>query len=231
MNKLKFLSGNALKLFALVFMTIDHVGYLLLDNYIPFRIIGRLAFPIFAYMIAEGCKHTKNRARYLLTVFLTGAAFQIFYSIAERSLYMNIFITFSFSIALIYLFDWAKSMNVAAAFGAPVLALCAVFLIAFSLPAVTNNFFRLDYDFVGILIPVAVYFAKKPLLKLVLLAVLLAILSATLAKIQFFSLLSIPLLSLYNGKRGKLKLKYLFYTYYPLHNIALYFILFLKERI
>lgn len=231
MNKLKFLSGNALKLFALVFMTIDHVGYLLLDNYIPFRIIGRLAFPIFAYMIAEGCKHTKNRARYLLTVFLTGAAFQIFYSIAERSLYMNIFITFSFSIALIYLFDWAKSMNVAAAFGAPVLALCAVFLIAFSLPAVTNNFFRLDYDFVGILIPVAVYFAKKPLLKLVLLAVLLAILSATLAKIQFFSLLSIPLLALYNGKRGKLNLKYLFYTYYPLHNIALYFILFLKERI
>ena len=108
MNKLKFLSGNALKLFALVFMTIDHIGYLLLDNYIPFRIIGRLAFPIFAYMIAEGCKYTKNRARYLLTVFLTGAAFQIFYSIAERSLYMNIFITFSFSIALIYLFDWLK---------------------------------------------------------------------------------------------------------------------------
>ena len=144
MNKLKFLSGNALKLFALVFMTIDHVGFYLLDNYLPFRIIGRLAFPIFAYMIAEGCKYTKNRARYLLTVFLTGAAFQIFYSIAQRSLYMNIFITFSFSIALIYLFDWAKSMNMAAAFGAPVLALGAVFLIAFSLPAVTNNFFRLD---------------------------------------------------------------------------------------
>lgn len=232
MNKLKFLSGNALKLFALVFMTIDHVGFYLLDNYLPFRIIGRLAFPIFAYMIAEGCKYTKNRARYLLTVFLTGAAFQIFYSIAQRSLYMNIFITFSFSIALIYLFDWAKSMNMAAAFGAPVLALGAVFLIAFSLPAVTNNFFRLDYDFVGILIPVAVYFAKKPLLKLILLAVLLAALSAALTtKIQFFSLLSIPLLALYNGKRGKLKLKYLFYTYYPLHNIVLYFILFLKEKI
>lgn len=230
MTKLKILSGNALKLLALAFMTIDHIGYHLLDNYVPFRIIGRLAFPIFAYMIAEGCKYTRSRTRYFLTIFISGAVFQIFYSIAERSLYMNIFITFSLSIALIYLIDWATGIN-AAAFAVPASAVIAIFLTATVLPALTDNFFRIDYDFVGITVPVAVYYAKKPLLKLCVLAVCLVILSFVLAKIQFFSLLSIPLLALYNGKRGKLKLKYLFYTYYPLHNIVIYFLSVLKDKI
>lgn len=230
MTKLKILSGNALKLLALAFMTIDHIGFHLLDNYVPFRIIGRLAFPIFAYMIAEGCKYTRNRTRYFLTVFISGAVFQIFYSIVERSLYMNIFITFSLSIALIYLIDWAKSVN-AAAFAVPALAVIAIFLTATVLPALTDNFFRIDYDFIGIAVPVAVYYAKKPLLKLLALAVCLVAISFALANIQFFSLLSIPLLALYNGKRGKLKLKYLFYTYYPLHNVVIYFISILKDKI
>ena len=49
-----FLSGNALKLLAALFMTIDHVGVLLLPHVIVLRILGRLALPIFAFMIAEG---------------------------------------------------------------------------------------------------------------------------------------------------------------------------------
>ena len=67
------LTSNELKLFALVVMTVDHIGALLLPQYSVLRIIGRLAFPIFAYMIAEGCAHTSSRLRYFLTILcLTG---------------------------------------------------------------------------------------------------------------------------------------------------------------
>ena len=55
------LTGNQLKLIALITMTIDHVGMMLLPQLRILRAIGRIAFPIFAYMIAEGCRHTRNR--------------------------------------------------------------------------------------------------------------------------------------------------------------------------
>ena len=69
-NKKRFgLTGNQLKIFALIVMTIDHIGHFLLPEFIILRIIGRLAMPVFAWMIAEGCTYTKNPSRYFLTVF------------------------------------------------------------------------------------------------------------------------------------------------------------------
>ena len=55
------LNNNQLKILAIVIMTIDHVGMEIMPQFRILRIIGRLAFPIFAFMIAEGCHHTKNR--------------------------------------------------------------------------------------------------------------------------------------------------------------------------
>ena len=63
-SSLPGLSGNQLKIIALIAMTIDHIGLQFLPHVTILRIIGRLAFPIFAYMIAEGCLHTRNRRRY-----------------------------------------------------------------------------------------------------------------------------------------------------------------------
>ena len=59
----KGLSGTVIKLIALISMTIDHVGVILYPNVMLFRILGRIAMPIFAYMIAEGCVYTKNKAK------------------------------------------------------------------------------------------------------------------------------------------------------------------------
>ena len=64
-KKFAGLTGNQLKLLALFAMTCDHVGLQLLPQFIILRIIGRLAAPLFAYMIAEGCRYTHNRGRYL----------------------------------------------------------------------------------------------------------------------------------------------------------------------
>ena len=60
-KKFSGLTGNQLKLIALFAMTCDHVGLQLLPNVLILRILGRLALPIFAYMIAEGCRYTRNR--------------------------------------------------------------------------------------------------------------------------------------------------------------------------
>lgn len=73
-------SSAAIKILALLTMTIDHLAIFLYDanfitayEYIPLRVIGRLAFPLFAFMIVEGILHTKNRPQYLvrLGVMLT----------------------------------------------------------------------------------------------------------------------------------------------------------------
>ena len=60
----KFLTGNALKILAAIFMTIDHIGVMLFPRMLILRIIGRLALPVFAFMIAEGCKYTRNKKKY-----------------------------------------------------------------------------------------------------------------------------------------------------------------------
>lgn len=57
---MKGLNSNQLKLLALLTMTVDHIGVHLFPQYPILRIIGRLAFPIYAYCIAEGCVHTKT---------------------------------------------------------------------------------------------------------------------------------------------------------------------------
>ena len=57
-----FLSGNSLKIIAAIAMTVDHIGVVIFPNFAILRIIGRIAFPIFAFMIAEGCRYTKKQA-------------------------------------------------------------------------------------------------------------------------------------------------------------------------
>ena len=64
-QKMQFgLNGNTLKIIAAITMLIDHTGFLLFPQSVVLRVIGRLAYPIYAFMIAEGCRHTRNKLRY-----------------------------------------------------------------------------------------------------------------------------------------------------------------------
>ena len=96
------MTGNQLKILALVTMTIDHVGVVLLPQYLVLRIIGRLTYPIFAYMIAEGCFYTHSKRRYLGGIFALGVACQLGFFIAMGSLEQSILTTFVFAIITIY---------------------------------------------------------------------------------------------------------------------------------
>ena len=68
------LSGSALKAIALLSMTADHTACYLMDEgsmaYEAVRCVGRIAFPVFALLVAEGFSHTRNRWRYLLSLLL-----------------------------------------------------------------------------------------------------------------------------------------------------------------
>lgn len=213
-----FLSGNALKLLAALFMTIDHVGVLLLPHVIVLRILGRLALPIFAFMIAEGCRYTRNRLRYFGSVFALGVLCQIVYSIAERSLYFSILITFSLSIATIYaLQDWKEQKTPRSAL---------VFFGAVAGVYALNRVFAIDYGFWGCMLPVfAAAFQKtawdRPWVNLGMLGLGLLVLAADLGQIQYYALPALPLLACYNGRRGRWKLKYFFYLFYPIHLVLL----------
>lgn len=67
------LTKNQLKILAMVCMTIDHIGAAFFPQAVWLRVIGRLAFPLFSYCIAEGCRYTRNKARYFGSVFACGA--------------------------------------------------------------------------------------------------------------------------------------------------------------
>ncbi|MBQ3069032.1 MAG: conjugal transfer protein TraX, partial [Clostridia bacterium] len=105
MEHLSILSGNQLKLVAMLTMLTDHIGMILFPRLPVFRIIGRLAMPLFAYMIAEGCRYTRRRSRYFLSVAGLGVLCQLAFSISAGSLYQNILLTFSLSIATVFAVD------------------------------------------------------------------------------------------------------------------------------
>lgn len=217
------LTGNQLKILALIAMTCDHIGYQIFPQYKILRWIGRLAFPIFAYMIAEGAKYTKNRLRYFLQMFGLGFLCQAVYFFAMNSLYQCILITFSLSIVLIYALDHAQKKNNPDAWILFALVFLTVFFLVEILPSLLSNTdYSVDYGIWGVLTPVFVYLGSKKIHKLLLAVVPLAFLSVIFAGYQWISFGALLLLALYNGERGKWKMKNLFYIYYPLHLVIIY---------
>ena len=214
----RFLSGNALKIIAAIFMTIDHIGVMIFPDQMIWRILGRLALPIFAFMIAEGCKYTRNKKKYLGMVFGLGAVCQVVYYFFDGSMYFSILITFSLSILTIYALQyWKEKKTVPAG-----LVFAGTVAAVYGL----NQVLTIDYGFWGCMLPV---FAALPhgtnhdwdQLSSTLLGVGLIFLSFSVGLLQFFSLMALPFLYCYTGKRGKANLKYFFYIFYPLHLVVL----------
>jgi len=219
------LSASTLKLMACAFMLLDHVGVRLFPKVIILRIIGRLAFPLFAFFIGEGCRYTKNRRRHFLSVFILGCICELVYIIYNGAWYGNILLTFSVSILLIYLMQWARAKGS---------KLCyAVSLSAILAAAAASYYVNFDYGFTGMLVPLFVAWpgdrvgedqalfpappGRKTKLFLFAFSIMLTVLESPLKLLQLFSLLTVPLIALYNGRPGSRKLKYFFYIFYPVH--------------
>lgn len=214
-KKFAILNGNHLKLIAAVTMLLDHAGILLFPRVQLFRILGRLAYPIFAFMIAEGCRYTKNKLRYFLMIFSLGAVCQLVYYFFSGDTYLNILLTFSLSILLIY------SLQASYQGGKRQTLWSILFAVGLFAVYGLDRLITIDYGFWGVMVPVFASFAhvrKFPhWASVILLGAGLLLLGADLGGIQHYALLALPLLLLYSGRRGKLNMKYFFYIFYPVH--------------
>ncbi len=211
-----------LKLIAIITMLIDHTTVVLIpvdsELHLIGRIIGRLAFPIFAFLLVEGFYHTKNIKKYLIRLGIFALVSEIpfdlaFYNNFFDFKHQNIFFTLFLGLCTVWLLSLVevKFKNKLVYIN----ILNALITIAFSFIAAV---LRTDYGFMGILIIVAFYLFRG---SKIMLALALVVISGSI--IQGFSVLSMIPIWFYNGKKGK-SLKYFFYAFYPAHILALYLI-------
>lgn len=225
----RIFSAGALKMLALVSMTLDHIGKILLPQVPLLQILGRLAFPIFAYLIAESCRFTRSLRRYWLRLAAVGLICQLALYLTRQSLYQCILITFAGSVGIIAAVRRAEARTDPrrrrgyAAAAAALLALA--FWLSEGLPAhLPGTDYAIDYGFLGILLPVLIYLGQTPRQKWLLAAAGLTTLAAQYGHIQWWSLAALVPLGLYNGRPGQYRAKYFFYLYYPLHLALLWMI-------
>ena len=243
------MSSFVLKLIAAMSMLCDHAGLILFPKAEALRVIGRLAFPLYAFCIAEGFRYTRNRLRYFLRIFILGALCQIVYFIAEDDVYLGILITFSFSILLMALTECVKAAfrgeqsapaeiweritgRKLSGEGDRFLSLSAALTVLAALFLLTSRV-TVDYGFFGILLPAVINLFDDRWMRAAafscgLLAV--AVSFGNSFPVQYWSLLAIPVVLLYNGKPGRVRMKYFFYIFYPAHMAILYGISMLTHR-
>ena len=231
-------SNNALKIIAAALMVCDHVGMLLFPGVSVFRNIGRLAFPIFAYLIAEGAKYTRNYLRYFLTMASFATVIQIGYYCFRQSLEMSVMVTFTLSLMIIFSLDCFKAAIFTKNPSKLMIAATAALLFGtVCCVAILDRILDLDYRFWGCMLPVFPSLLTTPKVKeppaifqtldkklprILAAAIGTLILALHSSRSQFYGLLAIPLLLLYSEQRGKWNIKYFFYVFYPLHLVILY---------
>ena len=145
---------------------------------------------------------------------------QLVYYLAMKSLFCNIFITFSLSIAWIYAIDSYRKEKSFVGLGIMSVISIVLFLV---LPSVLRHTdYTIDFGIAGVLYPVLIYLFHENKEKQMM-AILLGLcaLSIQMGMNQWYGFLAVPFLYFYDGTRGMKPLKWLFYVYYPLHLVIL----------
>jgi len=220
------MNSAQLKILACIFMLIDHIGAILYPNLRSLRIIGRLAFPIFVYLIAEGYRKTKNIKKYMSRLFIFAFISQLAFNAAflgsmtrPKVLYLNVFFTLAMGLYSLYLYDKNKKILYVI-----IIALICEFLntdygafgvlLIFVSNRYFDNFKKLSTSYVCLMI---IYVINVWItFKLANPSVLLTDIIFNHLTIEPIALISLIFIKLYNGQRG-LRLKYLFYVFYPAH--------------
>ncbi len=229
------MNRNHLKLIACRSMLIDHIGYVLFPQVEILRIIGRIAMPLFAFFIGEGCLHTRDRRKYFLRLFVLALICQCVY-IAEsfitgsgNGLYLNILFTFSFSIILCSVSICAEKENSFKWWLILIITAVVFWEMESFFEYISSEIgvnIQLDYGKEGIFLPVFALTNKGKWKKLICFAGGLLLFSVSLygfpTPFFFFAMIPVLLLCFYNGQGGKRNMKYFFYLFYPLHLAVIY---------
>lgn len=224
-KRFRCLSGSTLKIIAICAMAIDHFaasiiyyGILLprktprltIPNwdwftiYMVMRCIGRIAFPIFCFLLIEGFLHTSNKQKYALRLFLFALISEFPFDLALFNTpfdleHQNVFFTLLIGLLVI----WA--MEAAEKFRFYILLKAAAVLAGGALALLLKT----DYDYKGIIVIVVLYCLRYN-------QVLRTIVGCICLLWEAPACFAFIPINLYNGKRG-LSLKYFFYAFYPVH--------------
>ncbi len=227
------LSGSTLKIIAMVTMLIDHIGAAVLLRYLLYmqnqrldinqvyglyrvlRSIGRISFPIYCFLLVEGFQKTRNLGKYILRLgvftLITEVPFDLCFSSKPFSLsHQSVMLTLLIGVITM----WGVSLLEKHLQGG-ILRVCGSAVIII-IGAAAAELMNTDYGFIGVICIMVIYVLRQSKW-LQIAGGCLVFLWEVWAPIAF-----IPI-AFYNGKRG-LKLKYLFYLFYPVHLLLLYLI-------
>ena len=249
------MTAFALKIIAVVSMLLDHLfkaglfgqrqlmdwfGLSIGASYRIVQIVeplGRLAFPIYAYFIAEGCRHTRSRKRYILRLLAFGVISELPFDIASNVLrqpwyaaftpfsHMNVFFTLALGVLGITLYDLLRGKGKEWPIACLPAAACAI----------VAELFQTDYFVFGPLMIYAAYFPRTKAARFAAMAGVNALIylgyytswgqNITVNALIYLVASCVPmaLLALYNGRRGR-NVKWFFYAVYPAH-LTLYMLL------
>lgn len=250
-NKWMFLSSSTLKIIAMILMVIDHVGfqfqYELGEYYELFRILGRLSFPVFAFLITDGMVHSRNKIKYILQMLILGIGIEVVDQMIIHTNQGNIMTTLGFSALAIYFlqrYKWYEKL----------LSLLPMTIVVLADPNFEIFSFKFQYGIYGLITILGFYFCYllsykiKELfdinskyfnlirnivssLFLIIFNILWMIIvrkihfwSEYLINLQIFAIFTFILLIFYSGKRGYNKpwFKWFCYLFYPLQFILIY---------
>lgn len=208
----KYISGSCLKVIAMLSMLIDHIAYYYgCDNpylYELMRTVGRIAFPTFAFLLAEGFVHTRNRQKYLISLFAFALLSEIPWMLLNHDGSHNVIFTLLAGILGLHVIENSKSHWVT--------AICITLIGLATILADT------DYSWRGFgLVLIFYMFRGRPELQ-TLFGIPLMYEYGIMGVLVAFSVIW-----LYNGERGFIQgkaWKYAFYAFYPVHLMMIYFL-------
>ena len=215
-----------LKIIGVITMLFDHVGDAIIGKFSFCNLIGRIAYPIFAFQAVQGYIYTKDFKKHMLKLFIFACISQIPFMLflstfTEEILTLNIFFTLFLGLLALFVYDKCKNK-----------VLGFLFVI---LTSIIAYFIHVDYGTFGILLMFCFYFFKDKKGSMAITTIVLCFLRfvpdiiATpvlwyiYIQCAIFTALSLIFILFYNKKEGP-KAKYFFYIFYPLHLLILYFL-------
>lgn len=217
------LDTNFLKIIAIISMTFDHFGKAFFPDIISLQIIGRLAFPIFAYCIVVGCLYTSDFKKYIQRLLLCGVLSQPIYVLSSFSTWNEFIENF-----------WVLNILFTLVLGAiAVKSLEQRNWVVFALDIITVCMFNFDYGIYGIIVMIIFYLFRNNYFWSIAISSIymsttfftgseVSVLGFSLG-LQGFAVLSlIPIFwkTSFNPKINK----YFFYIYYPTHLFVIFII-------
>ncbi len=226
------ITGSTFKMIACLIMFVDHIGAVIIEKYLRtlsgdefyriydfdliIRYIGRLAFPMFCFLLVEGFLYTKSRARYAVRLLVFGILSEIPFNLAISgglwdNTHQNVFFTLLIGLGVMIFCEklrekWQK----------PWLQFIGMAVIV-PTGAILAEYLRTDYGKIGVITIFVMYLLRNNKMREMLAGSIVLMADNAMEWTALFALIPV---ALYNGKKGKLP-KLFFYLFYPVHLLAL----------